>query len=123
MYRCDTGSPGAGRAKLRLSRGLPAWPRPTTFSHDDSIFKITPSWTCEMLLNFRGNKQMPTEKKAPSKRELIEPTKGDKRFVRRKADGTFGKTVDVGKSLAADRKHSAKTKVPKGQGDRGDVNK
>jgi hypothetical protein len=32
-------------------------------------------------------------KKAPSKRELIEPTKGDKRFVRRKADGTFGKTV------------------------------
>jgi hypothetical protein len=66
---------------------------------------------------------MPTEKKAPSKRELIEPTKGDKRYVRRKADGTFGKTVDVGKSLAEDRKHSAKTKVPKGQGDRGGVKK
>jgi hypothetical protein len=69
------------------------------------------------------NKQMATEKKAPSKRELIEPTKGDKRYVRRKADGTFGKTVDVGRSLAADRKTSAKTKVPKGQGDRGDVKK
>jgi hypothetical protein len=68
-------------------------------------------------------KLMPTKKKAPSKRELIEPTKGDKRYVRRKADGTFGKTVNVGKSLAADRKRSAKTKVPKGQGDRGDVKK
>ena len=66
---------------------------------------------------------MPTKKKAPHKRELIEPTKGDKRFVRRKADGTFGKTVDVGKSLTADRKTTAKTKVPKGQGDRGDVKK
>jgi hypothetical protein len=66
---------------------------------------------------------MATEKKASSRRELIEPNKGDKRYVRRKADGTFGKTVDVGKSLAADRKHSAKTEVPKGQGDRGDVKK
>jgi hypothetical protein len=66
---------------------------------------------------------MATEKKAPSKRELIEPNKGDKRYVRRKADGTFGKTVDVGKSLGADRKRSANTEVPKGQGDRGDVKK
>ena len=66
---------------------------------------------------------MASKKKAPSKRELIEPTKEDKRYVRRKADGTFGKTVDVGKSLTADRKTTAKTKVPKGQGDRGDVKK
>ncbi len=66
---------------------------------------------------------MASEKKATSKRELIEPSKGDKRYVRRKADGTFGKTVDVGKSLVADREHAAKTKVPKGQGDRGDVKK
>ena len=57
---------------------------------------------------------MPTKKKAPSKRELIEPTRGDKRFVQRKADGTFGKTVDVGKSLAADQKTKAKKTVPKG---------
>jgi hypothetical protein len=42
---------------------------------------------------------------------------------RRKEDGIFGKTVDVGKSLAADRKQTAKKKVPKGQGDRGDVKK
>jgi hypothetical protein len=73
------------------------------------------------IAKLRRNNQMPREKKAPSKRELIEPTEGDKRYVRRKADGTFAKTVDVGKSLVADRKHPAKTKVPKGQGDRGDV--
>ena len=56
-----------------------------------------------------------------SKRELIEPIKGDKRFVRRKSEGTFGKTVDVGKSLSADSRTKAKKKVPKGQGDRGDA--
>jgi hypothetical protein len=75
------------------------------------------------IVELGGNNRMPTEKKVRSKRELIEPTKGDKRYVRRKADGTFGKTVDVGKSLVADRKHSAKTKVRQGQGDRGDVKK
>jgi uncharacterized protein YecE (DUF72 family) len=64
---------------------------------------------------------MPTKKKAASKRELIEPHQGDKRFVRRKADGTFGNTVDVGKSLSADKRTTAKKKVPKGQGDRGDT--
>lgn len=58
---------------------------------------------------------------AKSKRELIEPHPGDKRYVRRKTDGTFGKTVDVGKSLSADKRTKAKTKVPKGQGDRGDT--
>ena len=63
---------------------------------------------------------MPT-KTETSKRELIEPSKGDKRFVRRKSDGTFGKTVDVGKSLSADSRTKAKKKVPKGQGDRGDA--
>jgi hypothetical protein len=63
---------------------------------------------------------MPTKTKT-SKRELIESNKGDKRFVRRKSDGTFGKTVDVGKSLSADSRTKAKKKVPKGQGDRGDA--
>ena len=57
----------------------------------------------------------------PSKRELIEPTPGDKRFVRRDAEGKFKKVVAVGKSLAADRRSNAKTKVAKGQGDKGDV--
>lgn len=62
---------------------------------------------------------MPTKKS--SKREITEPHKGDKRYVRRKADGRFGKTVDVGKSLSRDQRTTAKKKVPKGQGDRGDI--
>jgi hypothetical protein len=39
-----------------------------------------------------------------SKRELIEPHKGDKRYVRRDDKGHFNKEVNVGRSLAADRR-------------------
>ena len=53
------------------------------------------------------------------KRELIDTGK-DKRFVRRDAQGRFDEVVDVGKSLAQDRKRHAKKTVPPGQGDRGD---
>ena len=63
---------------------------------------------------------MPTKKKATRKRELIAP-KGDKRFVRRNTKGEFVKVVDVGKSLSSDRRTTARKKVPKGQGDRGDT--
>jgi len=66
---------------------------------------------------------MPTKRKAISRRELIEPTKGDKRYVRRNAKGEFNKVVDVGKSLSSDKRTTAKKKVPKGQGDRGDLAK
>ena len=55
-----------------------------------------------------------------SKRELIEPHKGDKRFVRRDASGRFKESDDVGRSLAADRRQHAKTKAKPGQGDKGD---
>lgn len=58
-----------------------------------------------------------------SKRTVIEPKKGDRRYVRRNKQGEFKKQVGVGRSLAADRKHTAKAKVKKGQGDRGDVAK
>jgi hypothetical protein len=54
------------------------------------------------------------------KRELIEPHKGDKRFVRRNAAGQFAESDDVGRSLAADRRKHAKTKVKPGEGDKGD---
>ena len=55
-----------------------------------------------------------------SRPELIEPHKGDKRFVRRKK-GKFTKSQDnVGRSLAADRRKKAKTVAKKGEGDRGD---
>jgi len=55
-----------------------------------------------------------------SKRELIEPTPGDKRYARRDDEGRFSEVVDVGKSLAQDQKRQAKTEAPRGQGDRGD---
>jgi hypothetical protein len=56
-----------------------------------------------------------------SSRELIEPHKGDKRYVRRGAKGRFTeKQVNFGRSLAADRRSKSKRVVPKGQGDRGD---
>lgn len=61
---------------------------------------------------------MATKAKA-KKRELID-TGTDKRFVRRNEKGQFDDVVDVGRSLAQDVKHDAKTKVPPGQGDRGD---
>jgi hypothetical protein len=56
-------------------------------------------------------------------RELIEPHKGDKRFVRRDAGGAFKESDDVGRSLTVDRRTKAKTAVKKGEGDRGDQKK
>lgn len=57
--------------------------------------------------------------KHSSKRELID-TGRDKRFVRRDDKGRFDEVVDVGQSLSQDVRQHAKTKVPRGQGDRGD---
>ncbi len=56
----------------------------------------------------------------PSKRELIEPHKGDKRYVRRDQRGRIKESDDVGRSLTADRRTKAKTVAKPGQGDRGD---
>ena len=58
---------------------------------------------------------------ASSKRELIEPNKGDKRYVRRSAGGQFKEVDDVSRSLSADARRKAKTVVKKGQGDKGDA--
>jgi hypothetical protein len=55
-----------------------------------------------------------------SKRELIEPTPGDKRYARRDENGRFTEMEDVGRSSAQDQKRSAKAASTKGQGDRGD---
>lgn len=54
-----------------------------------------------------------------SKRELID-TGRDKRYVRRDDKGQFKESDDVGRSLSQDVRKQAKTKVPPGQGDRGD---
>lgn len=55
-----------------------------------------------------------------SKRELIEPTPGDKRYARRDDEGQFTEMVDVGKSLAQDQRREAENDAPEGHGDRGD---
>ena len=57
--------------------------------------------------------------KASGKRELVN-TGTDKRYVRRDSQGQFKESDDVGRSLSADRRRSAKNSAPPGQGDRGD---
>jgi hypothetical protein len=64
---------------------------------------------------------MPTTRRKTSRRTLIEPHKGDRRYVRRNKKGQFKTQVNVGRSLAADRRRKSKTKAAKGQGDRGDM--
>jgi hypothetical protein len=58
-----------------------------------------------------------------SKRELIEPHKGDKRYIRRDEKGRIKESDDVGRSLSQDRRQKAKTAAKPGQGDRGDRRK
>lgn len=58
-----------------------------------------------------------------SKRELIEPHDGDKRYIRRDDQGRIKESVDVGKSLAADQRQHAKHVAGRGQGDKGDREK
>ena len=55
-----------------------------------------------------------------SKRELIEPHPGDKRYVRRDDQGRFSESDDVSRSLSQDQRRSAKTVAKPGQGDKGD---
>ncbi len=62
---------------------------------------------------------MTAMKTATSKRELIH-TGTDKRFVRRDESGQFDERDDVSRSLSQDVRREAQTKVPAGQGDRGD---
>lgn len=58
-------------------------------------------------------------RKRSTKRELIGTGK-DKRYVRRDDKGQFDDVVDVGRSLAADRRSKSKTVSKPGQGDKGD---
>ena len=65
---------------------------------------------------------MPTKRgRKTGKRTVLQPRRGDLRYVRRNKGGQFKKEVNVGRSLASDRRRKAKTKVAKGQGDRGDT--
>lgn len=58
-------------------------------------------------------------KSGAAKRELID-TGNDKRYVRRDDKGQFKEVDDQGRSLSQDVKKKARTKVPSGQGDKGD---
>ena len=53
------------------------------------------------------------------KRELVD-TGNDKRYVKRDKDGTFKESVDVGRSVAADRRTKSKKTAKPGYGDEGD---
>ena len=53
-------------------------------------------------------------------RELIEPHKGDKRYIRRDENGRIKESDDVSRSLSQDVRKDAKTESKKGEGDRGD---
>ncbi|HUG06686.1 MAG TPA: hypothetical protein VMQ78_09105 [Candidatus Limnocylindria bacterium] len=55
-----------------------------------------------------------------SKRTLIEPHPGDKRYIRRDSKGRIKESVDVGRSHAADQRRNAKTRSKPGAGDKGD---
>lgn len=55
-----------------------------------------------------------------TKRELIEPHPGDKRYVRRDEEGKFKESDDVSRSLSQDVRKKAKTESKPGHGDRGD---
>ncbi len=57
---------------------------------------------------------------AAKKRELLD-TGTDKRYIRRDDQGRFTTDqVDVGRSLAADRRQQSKNAAKSGQGDKGD---
>ncbi len=58
-------------------------------------------------------------KRSTTKRELID-TASNKMFGKREAQGRFKEMDDVGRSLATDRRRTAKTTVKSGHGDQGD---
>jgi hypothetical protein len=60
-----------------------------------------------------------SSRRKAARRELID-TGSDKRFVRRGSAGRFKESDSVRRSLPADRRQKARTKVKSGQGDKGD---
>ena len=68
----------------------------------------------------KAAKKKTARRKSAARRELID-TGTNKLYVRRNKRGTsFEEVVDVGRSLAQDRRRKARTVAKRGQGDRGD---
>jgi hypothetical protein len=63
------------------------------------------------------------ERRKLSAREEIEPHPGDKRYIRRTADGRIAETVDMHRSLSRDDRTDSKATAKPGQGDRGDAHR
>ncbi|MDQ6892465.1 MAG: hypothetical protein M3167_07270 [Acidobacteriota bacterium] len=61
----------------------------------------------------------PARKRGSGKRDLVKTPTGNF-FAHRDGEGQFREMDEVGRSLAADRRQKAKTKVASGYGDRGD---
>ena len=55
----------------------------------------------------------------PGKREVVDTGK-TKRYTKRNQDGTFKESVDVGRSLTADKRSKSKSVAKPGYGDQGD---
>src|SRR5205823_5634737 len=63
-----------------------------------------------------------TRSRKTSERIVVEPHKGDRRYVGRSKTGQFRKEVNVGRFLSAPNlRRKAKTKVTNDQGNRGDA--
>jgi len=89
-------------------------PRETILTAGASAMARRPS-----RLIFRSFAVFLAEEGRMAKRELIK-TGADTRYVRRNTKGQFKESDDLGKSLAADRRQKAGTRVKSGQGDKGD---
>lgn len=63
---------------------------------------------------------MATKKPASGARGLITPYKGNSRYQRRNADGTFNEGDKVSQSQPDDKSLKSSTVAAKGQGDKGD---
>ena len=74
---------------------------------------------CDLASVLRPPGRMAKKKRSSSKRELINTGRA-KAFAKRAARGRFKEMDDVGRSLSADRRRTAKKKVKSGHGDQGD---
>ena len=114
--------PGAGKSKrgagagARKSRGRAA---AKTSSRTRGTAAKSASATSKSKSESKSKSKKAAPKRGSGKRDLVKTPTGTF-FAHREADGSFREMDEVGRSLAADRRQKAKTKVESGYGDRGD---
>jgi len=67
-----------------------------------------------------AKKKIAKKKTAAARRTVVKVGGAKRMYVERSADGTFKDMIDIGRSLAQDRRVKAATEVPPGQGGQGD---